>query len=239
MAISGVLLDIEGTILPVTFVRDVLFPYSKQRMESFLRERSADHLVRQWAALCQEAIALEQGLRPSYEDLAPLLGRWITEDRKHPGLKALQGMIWEEGYQSGVFAPRLYEDVPPALHRWYRNGLRLALYSSGSEQAQRLLIEHTTAGNLSRLFSDFFDTTVGAKIETVSYGRIAGRLGLLPPAILFFSDVEPELDAAAAAGLRTVHVVRPGTKTGSGHPTCSTFTDLSEIGAALGSSLVE
>lgn len=226
MTISCVLLDIEGTILPVTFVRDVLFPYSQRRMASFLRDQSHDPLVRRSAAVCQDAIAREQGQRPSYEDLSGFLDHWIAEDRKHPGLKALQGMIWEEGYRTGAFAPNLYEDVVPALHRWHRNGLRLALYSSGSEQAQRLLLEHTTAGNLTWLFSSFFDTRVGAKTGTLSYRKIADLMNLRPETIIFLSDVEMELDAATAAGLLTAQVVRPGTRPGTGHPICSTFDDI-------------
>ena len=227
MTIRCVLLDIEGTIIPVAFVRDVLFPYSRQRMASFLHDHREDHVVRQWAAACQDAIAQERGAPPSYEDLAGLLNHWIEEDRKHPGLKALQGMIWEEGYRTGAFAPDLYDDVAPALHRWRRNGLQLVLYSSGSEQAQRLLIEHTTDGNLTELFSNFFDTRSGAKTEAASYRHIVDRMALRSEDILFLSDTEQELDAAAAAGLQTTHIVRPGTRPGTRHPICSTFGDLS------------
>jgi enolase-phosphatase E1 len=226
MTITCVLLDIEGTILPVTFVRDVLFPYSQRRMASFLRDQSGTPVVRRWAAVCLVAIGQEQGQQPSYEELPSFLNRWIAEDRKHPGLKALQGMIWEEGYRTGAFAPSLYEDVVPALRRWHGSGLRLALYSSGSEQAQRLLLEHTTAGNLTDLFSCFFDTSVGLKTEAASYRRIAELNSLQPERMLFLSDMEPELDAARAAGLLTVHVVRPGTRPGTRHPICSTFDDI-------------
>ena len=192
-------------------------------MASFLRDQRGNPVVREWAAACLDAIAQEQGQQPSYEELSYFLDRWIVEDRKHPGLKALQGMIWEEGYRTGVFAPNLYEDVVPALHRWHRSGLRLALYSSGSEQAQRLLLEHTTAGDLTRLFSSFFDATVGAKTGTVSYRKIADLMNLQPGGILFLSDLEAELDAANAAGLLTAQVVRHGTRPGTRHPTCSTF----------------
>jgi enolase-phosphatase E1 len=226
MTITCVLLDIEGTILPVTFVREVLFPYSQRRMASFLRDQSGTPIVRHWAAVCQDSIGEEQGQRPSYEDLPHFLDRWIAEDRKHPGLKALQGMIWEEGYRTGAFAPSLYEDVVPALHRWHWSGLRLALYSSGSEQAQRLLLEHTTAGNLTELFSSFFDTGVGPKTVAVSYRKITELMSLQPERILFLSDMELELDAARAAGMLTAHVVRPGTRPGTRHPICSTFDDI-------------
>jgi enolase-phosphatase E1 len=226
MGIRCVLLDIEGTILPVAFVRDVLFPFAQRHMASFLRAQQGNPAARRWATVCLDTIAQEEGQAPSYEELAIVLHRWIEEDRKHPGLKALQGMIWEEGYRTGAFAPTLYEDVVPALHRWREDGLRLALYSSGSEQAQRLLLEHTTGGDLTGLFSSYFDTSVGAKTEAEAYRRITSSLHLRPEEVHFLSDSEPELDAAAASGLRTTQVVRPGTQPGTRHPICSALDDI-------------
>lgn len=226
MAIRCILLDIEGTIIPAAFVKDVLFPYAKKHMASYLHTHRADQVAHQWATVCQETIAQESGVRLSYENLAGILNQWIEGDRKHQGLKALQGMIWEEGYRTGAFAPDLYDDVAPSLRRWRQDGLELALYSSGSEQAQRLLLGHTTDGDLTPLFSYFFDTGIGSKKEPASYGRIADCLGFQPVEILFLSDVEPELDAAGVAGLQTTQVVRPGTSPGSRHPVCSTFDEL-------------
>ena len=226
MSLRGLLLDIEGTILPVTFVRDVLFPYAKQHLARFLQDRRDDQSVQRWAASCQDTLAHESGTRPSYDTLADLLIGWIDQDRKHAGLKALQGMIWEAGYRTGDFSPALYRDVPPSLRRLREAGLQLAMYSSGSEQAQKLLLAHTTDGDITPLFSGFFDTRFGLKQESDSYRRIADRLGLRPDTLLFLSDAEPELDAAKAAGIQTVHVVRPGTSPGIRHPMCTTFDDL-------------
>ncbi|GIW53916.1 MAG: enolase-phosphatase E1 [Nitrospiraceae bacterium] len=227
MTIRCVLTDIEGTIIPVAFVREVLFPYAQRRLATFLREHHEDPAVLTWATLCQDTLERELGLRPAYEDLHKFLARWIEEDRKHMGLKALQGMIWEEGYQTGAFTPELYKDVAPTFIRWRNNGIRLATFSSGSEQAQRLLLAHTTNGDLTPLFSQFFDTRVGAKTDAVSYEHIAARLTLLPDAVLFVSDVELELDAAAAAGLKTTQIVRPGTRQGTRHPVSLDFSGLS------------
>ena len=221
--IRCVLMDIEGTIISVAFVREVLFPYAKQRLAAFLREQQDVPALRQWAEACQDTVMQELGRRPSYEELPGILCQWIEEDRKHPGLKAIQGMIWHEGYRAGAFTPGLYEDVVPALNRWRRNGLRLALYSSGSEQAQRLLVEHTTDGDLTSLFSNFFDTSIGAKTETASYRRIGQILTLSSKDILFLSDIEAELDAAAEAGFNTTKIVRAGTNAGTAHPACSNF----------------
>ena len=227
--IRCVLMDIEGTIISVAFVREVLFPYAKHRLAAFLREQQDVPALQQWTTACLDTVAQELGRRPSYEELPGILSRWIEEDRKHPGLKAIQGMIWHEGYRAGAFTPGLYEDVAPALKRWRRNGLQLALYSSGSEQAQRLLVEHTTDGDLTGLFSNFFDTSIGAKTETASYRRIGQVLAFSSHDILFLSDIEAELDAAAEAGFNTTQIVRAGTNAGTAHPVCSNFDDMAQF----------
>jgi len=49
---------------------------------------------------------------------------------------------------------------------------------------------------------------VGGKQETGSYRAIAAAIGVAPAEILFLSDIQAELDAAAAAGCRTVWLVR-------------------------------
>jgi enolase-phosphatase E1 len=210
-------MDIEGTIIPIAFVRGVLFPYAKQRMTRFLNEHQSNPAVRQWAALCQDASAEESGIRPSYDELPGILQLWMEADAKQTGLKGLQGMIWEEGYKGGAFAPALYDDVLPALISWRAQGIQLALYSSGSEQAQRLLMTYTTKGDLTGYFVRFFDTSVGSKTNRESYCRIATTLGMAADTILFLSDIETELDAAAATSFKTTQIVRPGTQTGGRH----------------------
>jgi enolase-phosphatase E1 len=56
--------------------------------------------------------------------------------------------------------------------------------------------------------SGYFDTRTGHKREVDSYRRIAESIGVLPPRILFLSDVREELDAAREAGWQTVWIVR-------------------------------
>ena len=148
-----------------------------------------------------------------------MLTGWIDQDRKLAGLKALQGMIWDEGYRQRAFVPELYGDVLPALTQWRARGIRLGIYSSGSEQAQRLLFAHTNAGDVTSLFEHFFDTSVGEKQTASSYRTISEQIGLPPHHILFLSDAERELDAAALTGIRTTHIVRPGTVASTLHPT--------------------
>lgn len=197
---TAILTDIEGTTSPIAFVREVLFPYARARLPGFIRAHGQAPEVRRWldavaveiaAGACDDAVIVET------------LQGWIDQDRKHTALKALQGMIWEAGYRDGDFTAPLYPDVLPALQGWHAAGHRLAVYSSGSVPAQKLLFSHTEAGDLTPLFSGFFDTEIGGKREVSSYRAIAQRLDLAPEAILFLSDVVEELDAAREAGLRT------------------------------------
>jgi enolase-phosphatase E1 len=134
----------------------------------------------------------------------------MDRDRKSTGLKSLQGRIWEAGYRSGELLSQVYDDVPRAFARWTSQGKTLAIFSSGSVLAQRLLFAHTTAGDLTGYLSAYFDTTTGPKKEAASYARIAAELGLPLASVIFLSDVTPELDAARQAGVRTALCVRPG-----------------------------
>jgi enolase-phosphatase E1 len=134
----------------------------------------------------------------------------MDRDRKSPGLKDLQGLIWERGYQRGELHGIVYPDVPPALRRWCDRAVEMAIYSSGSELAQRRLFASTAEGDLTPLFAGFFDTAVGPKGEAGSYRRIASALGHAPDRVLFVSDVTAELDAAREAGCGTLLCLRPG-----------------------------
>ncbi|WP_240125071.1 acireductone synthase [Thermomonas alba] len=227
---TAILTDIEGTTSPIAFVREVLFPYARARLPGFIRAHGQAPEVRRWldavaveiaAGACDDAVIVET------------LQGWIDQDRKHTALKALQGMIWEAGYRDGDFTAPLYPDVLPALQGWHAAGHRLAVYSSGSVPAQKLLFSHTEAGDLTPLFSGFFDTEIGGKREVSSYRAIAQRLDLAPEAILFLSDVVEELDAAHEAGLRTTLLDRaqdyPQPRLGEathGHPRAESFAQV-------------
>ena len=174
----------------------------------------------------RDAIEHETGARPAYEELPVMLTDWIDQDRKLAGLKALQGMIWDEGYRQRAFVPELYGDVLPALTQWRARGIRLGIYSSGSQQAQRLLFAHTDVGDVTSLFEHFFDTSVGEKKTASSYRTISEQIALPPQHILFLSDAEGELDAAASAGFRIAHIVRPETDASTRHPTHPDLTHL-------------
>jgi enolase-phosphatase E1 len=217
----AVVTDIEGTTSRISFVHDVLFPYARARLPDFLAAHGGEPEVRQILAEVEQ-------LAPGKAPLDALLG-WMNDDAKITPLKTLQGLIWGEGYASGALRGELYSDVEPALRRWHASGVRLYVYSSGSEAAQRLLFGHTPHGDLTGLFSGFFDTRVGAKREPASYTAISAHIGEPPENILFLSDVAAELDAAAAAKWEVCQLIRPqdGTLPG-GHETAEDFDQVSE-----------
>lgn len=199
-----ILTDIEGTTSSISFVHDVLFPYARRELPRFVRAHGDDPQVRRWL----DAVAAENGGLCQDEMIVEVLQGWIDEDRKHTALKALQGMMWADGYRNADFTAHIYPDAAQALRGWHADGRRLAVYSSGSVAAQKLFFGNSDAGDLLPLFDGFFDTEIGGKREASSYRRIADALQCKPADILFLSDVVAELDAAREAGMDTVLVDR-------------------------------
>ena len=198
-----ILTDIEGTTSSISFVKDVLFPYARRALPGFVAARGQEPEVRAWL----DAVGEETGAADDAAIVATLQA-WIDADRKHTALKALQGMIWADGYRDADFTAHIYPDAAEALQRWHAAGERMAVYSSGSVPAQKLFFGHRDAGDLTGLFSAWFDTEIGGKREASSYTRIAEALQVAPAELLFLSDVVAELDAAREAGLGTVLVDR-------------------------------
>lgn len=209
--------DVEGTTSAISHVHEVLFPYSRARIPSWVRRPEAAQVVREVAADPDEAAAV-------------LIG-WIDADVKATPLKTLQGLIWAEGYASGELTAHVYDDVPPVLRRWSAEGVPVYVYSSGSELAQRLWFRHTQHGDLLGHFAGHFDTvSAGPKREVASYQAIAKSLGVArPEELTFLSDVAAELDAAAEAGWHTIGVSRPedGSPDVGQHRRISSFAELS------------
>lgn len=195
-----ILTDIEGTTSSISFVKEVLFPYARRELPSFVRAHANDPKVRHWL----DQVQLELGSEFfNDEHLIETLLNWIDTDRKHTALKALQGMIWVAGYRDGDYTAHIYQDAADMLKIWHADGHRIFIYSSGSVPAQKLLFGHTSAGDLTPLLSGYFDTEIGGKRDAESYKHIAEAIGTEPGNIIFLSDIVEELDAAKASGLKT------------------------------------
>ena len=216
----AVLLDIEGTTTPISFVHDILFPFARDHVRDYLIQHSgAPEVQEDIAALIREhSLDQERGeqppqidkVSPSIDAIVAYVNWLIKRDRKSPALKSLQGKIWEQGYRDGSLKASLFDDVAPNLGRLRRLELRIAIFSSGSVLAQQLLFAHTNTGDHSDLIDEYFDTGVGSKVSSESYSEIARRLELLPEEIVFVSDVTKELAAARDAGMSTLLCLRPG-----------------------------
>jgi enolase-phosphatase E1 len=219
--IRAVLTDIEGTTSSIDFVKDVLFPYARKHLPAYVETHTDEAEVQHWLHEAAKEAGIMEATRGEIIDL---LIRWIDEDRKSTALKALQGMIWREGYESGVYVSHMYPEVADRLRAWHAQGLKLYVYSSGSVPAQKLLFGFTGDGDLTPLFSGYFDTQTGHKREVESYRRIADAIGLPSAQVLFLSDIREELDAAREAGMRTIQLVRPPLSlSDSGHTAVTDF----------------
>jgi len=222
LGVRGVVLDIEGTTTPISFVYDVLFPYARKNLNAFLATHGPSGLLAEVDRQLREEHAADvaRGDAPpplpadmsggNAVDLEPYVVWLMDRDRKSPGLKLLQGMIWQRGFADGTLRGELFPDVAPALERWRERAIDIAIYSSGSVLAQRLIFGHTPAGDLTPRISQFFDATIGPKRSADSYRHIASELRRDPAELLFLSDVHAELSAARAAGFQTMLCVRPG-----------------------------
>lgn len=235
--IRHILLDIEGTTCPVSFVSEVLFPYARQQLADYLSKhgqeasiqallqelqdsweqeedsdarallQAGDHAQRSTAD-ADERVAGITGINP--QSLLPYLNWLIQQDRKVTAWKELQGQIWQDGYARGELQADLFDDVVPSLMHWKQKGMQLSVYSSGSVAAQQLLYGHCQEGDVRALFSHWFDTRIGAKQEEESYRRILEKLGCRSAEVLFISDAIAELKAASAAGMQVLFSDREG-----------------------------
>jgi enolase-phosphatase E1 len=215
---QAILTDIEGTTSSISFVKDVLFPYSRNRMAEFIRVNPV--LVEPYL----QAVRTETGKQDT-QSCIDLLLEWHDQDRKAYALKALQGLIWREGYVCGALRGHVYSDTAPALRRWKAMGIRLYVYSSGSVAAQKLIFGYSLAGDLTYLFSGYFDTAIGSKLQADSYQKISQQIGIKPQNILFLSDNVLELQAAQQASFMTLGLERENVKL-VGFETKSNFQDI-------------
>lgn len=219
----AILTDIEGTTSSLSFVKDTLFPYSRERLADFVKIHRRESEV---ARLLDDARGIA-GADLTEEELVQTLIQWIDDDKKITPLKTLQGLIWKAGYERGDFTGHIYPDACQALRSWRDRGLRLYVFSSGSVKAQQLLFSYSDEGDLTPLFDGYFDTTIGAKRESQAYRTIAEQIHIPPPEVLFLSDIKEELDAARTAGMQTCWLIRSGERpSGSEHPIARNFAEI-------------
>ena len=230
--VKVILTDIEGTTSSISFVKDVLFPYAEKKLPAFLRQHHEDPTVQQHI---QASVELEEQdgnhlTTDNIDGVIECLLQWIRDDKKATPLKAIQGMIWKQGYENGDYQAHMYPDATARLKQWYNQGLPLYVYSSGSIQAQKLFYGYSQDGDLLPLFSGHFDTTSGGKRDQQSYRNILADLqkqhDIQAGNVLFLSDIEEELDAAYEAGMQTVWIQREAIKTNSTHTSSTGFSTI-------------
>lgn len=224
MTTTHLLLDIEGTTCPINFVSKVLFPYAKRQLHTYLQAHSDEHAVQTiiseaWVEWNNDQDSTSQALLAKASDrssdakqiaIATYLEHLIEIDKKSTALKDLQGLIWKEGYTNGMIQSELFPEAIDAFANWRKAGLSLAVYSSGSINAQKLLYQHTANGDICQLFCGWFDTRTGPKKEADSYTTIAQSLNTGVNEITFISDNQAECNAAKKAGLHTLFSLREG-----------------------------
>ncbi|KAJ2852510.1 enolase-phosphatase E1 [Coemansia brasiliensis] len=216
-----ILLDIEGTTTPISFVHETLFPYVLSTLDEFLKAHWTDQELQFHIQALEEQARQDQ---PHYDapqiissdpdstrkSLIDNIQWQMKLDRKTSALKGLQGYMWRFGYQSGQLQGVMFDDAVQAIKNWTQEGKRVYIYSSGSVEAQKLIFGYSDHGNLLQYISGHYDTKVGAKTSSDSYRKIAEDIKTKPENTLFISDNIREIEAANQAGMQVVVSVRPG-----------------------------
>jgi 2,3-diketo-5-methylthio-1-phosphopentane phosphatase/methylthioribulose-1-phosphate dehydratase len=243
---AAIILDIEGTTTPISFVKDILFPYAAKKVEAYLRANwdteetklDVELLLKQAAQDRTDSSVLSDlpGFKEPPQNQSEIL-EWCIENvlwqirhnRKTGSLKQLQGHIWRSGYASGELKGQIYDDVVPCMERWISQGSKIFIYSSGSRQAQRLIFGNSDKGDLRKYISGYFDTNIGSKQQESSYRQI--KETVVDGEALFLTDLLTEAQAARAAGMDAVLMLRPGNMplpANHGFETASSFCELFE-----------
>lgn len=208
------LFDIEGTVVPISFVHEVLFPYSKRKLKEYLNENPLSEYL--FSRLKNEYIQDNMNkiytneLDFSAESITKYLSFLISIDRKSSVLKEVQGEIWRVGYESGEVQSNFFQDTVPFFESIKNKGKNIYIYSSGSILAQKLIFGYSTQGNLNPLISGYFDTGVGHKRNPDSYRKILESLAISPNEICFFTDIQEEAEAAFSIGISCFLMEREG-----------------------------
>lgn len=206
-----ILTDIEGTTTSISFVTETLFPYFLENLDDIIQFLDKPEVIQAFEETIRLALELDNQTIATNDEILAKLKEWCEADRKITPLKTLQGVLWDVGYKNGSLKGHVYPEVAAKLKEWYNDGIGLAVFSSGSVAAQKLIFGYSEAGDLTPFFSAYFDTTTGGKREHETYPKIAAALQVNPNAILFLSDIVEELEAAKEAGCQTIQLLRPGT----------------------------
>uniref|UniRef100_A0A1I7UBX7 Enolase-phosphatase E1 n=1 Tax=Caenorhabditis tropicalis TaxID=1561998 RepID=A0A1I7UBX7_9PELO len=239
---NALILDIEGTITSISFVKDELFPYAFENVGNYLEEHydkpATQIIIEDLRRLSEQqsendvaVVRIREPKQECIEDVTKNVRHWIKRDKKLTPMKALQGLIWEEAYKRGEVKGHVYPDVLPVLRILENRKIPIYIYSSGSVHAQKLLFANSVEGDMTNILYGYFDTNIGLKGESNSYLKICEQIGIRPEEVLFLTDVKAEASAAKRAGLQTKLVIRPGNAilTQEAKNTYETIQSLEEI----------
>ncbi|NBU98665.1 MAG: acireductone synthase [Spirochaetia bacterium] len=229
--INHFLFDIEGTTAPISFVHEVLFPYSKNNLLSYLQKNKISNLI--FSNLQEDhkkdknSNLYKSSLENSADSLFSYLEFLISVDRKNAGLKEIQGEIWKQGYESGDIKSQIFQDTLDFFQFIKKNNKQINIYSSGSILAQKLIFKYSNLGDMSSYITNYFDTGVGPKRDSNSYLAISKALNCSPNEIIFFTDIQEEADSALSIGIKSYLMLRKGNSPLEliKHPTLNSFSE--------------
>lgn len=236
------LFDVEGTLSPLTFVKNKLYPYVRENLKTYLENHWDNEECQADVTALRKQVSEDKAATPipdSAEDnrddvIKAIVANVVAQmdgDSQSAGLRTLQSHMYREAYKTGKVQGEVFDDVVAALKKFSADGIKVYTFSSNSSESQKLLLGYTEKGDLSEYFSGYFDSETGGKADKASYTKIAGEAGVDASAVMFFTDLPAEAAAAAEASFKTTLVERDGNAalTDADKKTYSTVSSLSEL----------
>jgi 2,3-diketo-5-methylthio-1-phosphopentane phosphatase len=134
----------------------------------------------------------------------------IGQSDQHLATNIIIGHLWTTGFSAGDLKTPLFSDVVPTLEAWKAAGKTLAIFSSGSVQAQLQFFAYVKDGESTRdikhLFSAHYDTVnAGPKLEKASYEKICRELNVDVSKVTFLTDNVKGTSCSGPLGTQHLH----------------------------------
>ncbi|XP_013397492.2 enolase-phosphatase E1 [Lingula anatina] len=222
--VKVLLLDVEGTTSPISFMKNEVNQYVTENIQEYLTKNwESEELqnvitsLREQAQQDKEAgtegvVEVKAADDPQEEVIASITEnlKWqMSQEKATTAACQLQSQILREAFKMEKMKGKLFDDVVPALKEVATDSRQVYLFSTTSMDVQKLLFTYSAQGDNSKCLSGFFDSKVGAKTEMESYKNIINDIGVKPEETLYVTDMPAEAQAAGKAGIGVFLLNRP------------------------------
>lgn len=225
---KALLLDIDGTCMPISFFPNQMCPYLPNKLRHYVASHIdtgvMEDIIKRLRVEYQRKIPKDLEYRVEVSEYTGSNGAKVMQEiytcymaqadegKKSDTVLALAWLVWLDGFSQGALKGEVFPDVPHALERWKKERIQICTVSSMMSLGQQLLFTCSNFGNLDELIDGYLCTKdIDAnKSNKKCFQAICDRLSVQPKELIFLTDAGKEAVAAKEAGCRSILVERPG-----------------------------